>query len=68
MEPTEGFETSAALKLTPGKHRKEDIQHSKPDESLKSRQCSFTFNKEELNGTTEYLNVMHGVSHKTMSL
>jgi hypothetical protein len=37
MEPTDGSETSAALKLTPGKYTKEDIQHSKPDESLKSR-------------------------------
>jgi hypothetical protein len=37
MEPTEGSETSAALKLTPGKYPKEEIQHSKPDESLKSR-------------------------------
>jgi len=37
MEPTEGSETSAALKLTPGIYPKEDIQHSKPDESLKSR-------------------------------
>jgi hypothetical protein len=37
MEPTEGSETSAALKLTPRKYPKEDIQHSKPDESLKSR-------------------------------
>jgi hypothetical protein len=37
MEPTEGSETSAALKLTPGKYPKEDIQHSKPDEILKSR-------------------------------
>jgi hypothetical protein len=27
MEPTEGSETSAALKLTPGKYPKEDIQH-----------------------------------------
>jgi hypothetical protein len=26
MEPTEGSETSAALKLTPGKYPKEDIQ------------------------------------------
>jgi hypothetical protein len=37
MERTEGSETSAALKLTPGKYPKEDTQHSKPDESLKSR-------------------------------
>jgi hypothetical protein len=37
MEPTEGSETSVALKLTPGIYPKEDIQHSKPDESLKSR-------------------------------
>jgi hypothetical protein len=37
MERTEGSETSAALKLTPGIYPKEDIQHSKPDESLKSR-------------------------------
>jgi hypothetical protein len=37
MEPTEGSEMSAALKLTPGKYPKEDIQYSKPDESLKSR-------------------------------
>jgi hypothetical protein len=28
MEPTEGSETSAALKLTPGKYPKEDIQQS----------------------------------------
>jgi hypothetical protein len=26
MEPTEGSETSAALKLTPGEYPKEDIQ------------------------------------------
>jgi hypothetical protein len=26
MEPTQGSETSAALKLTPGKYPKEDIQ------------------------------------------
>jgi hypothetical protein len=40
MEPTEGSETSAALKLTPGIYLKEDIQHSKPDESLKSRRMT----------------------------
>jgi hypothetical protein len=43
MEPTEGSETSAALKLTPGKYPKEDIQHSKPDESLKSRYGSINY-------------------------
>jgi hypothetical protein len=37
MERTEGSETSAALKLTPGIYPKEDIQYLKPDESLKSR-------------------------------
>ena len=37
MEPPEGSETSADLKLTPGKYPKEHIQYSKPDESLKSR-------------------------------
>ena len=37
MEPTEGSETSADLKLTPGKYPKEHIQYSKHDESLKSR-------------------------------
>jgi hypothetical protein len=37
MEQTEGSEMSEALKLTPGNYPKEDIQHSKPDESLKSR-------------------------------
>jgi hypothetical protein len=36
MEPTEGSETSVALKMTPGIYPKEDIQHSRPDESLKS--------------------------------
>jgi hypothetical protein len=30
MEPTEGSETSAALKLTPGKYPKEDIQQNSP--------------------------------------
>ena len=37
MEPTEGSETSADLKLTPGKYPKQHIQYSKPDENLKSR-------------------------------
>ena len=37
MEPIEGSETSADLKLTPGKYPKEHIQYSKPDGSLKSR-------------------------------
>ena len=41
MEPTEGSETSADLKLTPGKYPKEHIQYSKRDESLKSRTISF---------------------------
>ena len=37
MEPTEGSETSAELKRTPGIYPKEHIQYLKPDESLKSR-------------------------------
>jgi hypothetical protein len=37
MELTEGSETSANHKLTPGKYPKEHIQYSKHGESLKSR-------------------------------
>ena len=37
MEPTEGSETSAELKRTPGIYPKERIQYLKADENLKSR-------------------------------
>ena len=55
MEPTEGSETSAELKRTPGIYLKERIQYLKPDESLKS---SFIFfncytRKMDVPGTSE---------------
>jgi hypothetical protein len=40
MEPTEGCETSAALKLTPGKNSKEDIQHKVCDSFVWVRDLS----------------------------
>jgi hypothetical protein len=43
MEPIEVSETSAQQKRTSGIYPKEHLQHSKPDESLKSRKLSMFY-------------------------